>query len=134
MAGKFEIYQDEASEYHFHLKAGNGEIVLTGEGYQQKSSCENGIESVRTNAPLDERFEQKTSSRGEPYFVLKAANHQIIGQSQMYSSESARDGGIGAVQRAIEGAPVDTIVVADTNDSGPESVDDGRSPWLRRER
>lgn len=47
---KFEIYQDKAGEFRFRLKARNGEIILTGEGYKAKASCQNGIESVRTNA------------------------------------------------------------------------------------
>ena len=62
MAGKFELYEDRAGEYRFRLKAGNGEIILTGEGYKQKASAENGITSVRTNAPLDERYERKTNA------------------------------------------------------------------------
>lgn len=51
MAGKFEIYQDKSGGYRFRLKAGNGEIIATGESYKSKTSCENGIDSVRRNAP-----------------------------------------------------------------------------------
>ena len=47
---KFEVYTDKAGEFRFRLKAGNGEIILTGEGYKAKNSCLNGIESVRKNA------------------------------------------------------------------------------------
>ena len=50
MAAKFEIYQDKKGEYRFRLKAGNGEIIATGEGYKQKASCLNGIESIKKNA------------------------------------------------------------------------------------
>lgn len=48
---KFEMYTDKAGEYRFRLKARNGEIIATSEGYKAKSSCLNGIESVRKNAP-----------------------------------------------------------------------------------
>ena len=48
---KFEIYTDKAGEYRFRLKARNGEIIATSEGYTAKAGCENGIESVRKNAP-----------------------------------------------------------------------------------
>ncbi len=48
---KFEMYTDKAGEYRFRLKARNGEIIATSEGYTSKASCENGIESVRKNAP-----------------------------------------------------------------------------------
>ena len=48
---KFELYQDKAGEYRFRLKASNGEIIATGEGYKSKSGCLNGIDSVKRNAP-----------------------------------------------------------------------------------
>jgi uncharacterized protein YegP (UPF0339 family) len=48
---KFEVYEDKAGEFRFRLKARNGEIVATSEGYTTKRACENGIESVRKNAP-----------------------------------------------------------------------------------
>ena len=45
------MYQDKAGEFRFRLKARNGEIVGTSEGYKSKESCENGIASVKKNAP-----------------------------------------------------------------------------------
>ena len=48
---KFEVYLDKAGEYRFRLKARNGEVIATGEGYKSKASCLNGIESVKKNAP-----------------------------------------------------------------------------------
>lgn len=48
---KYEIYLDKAGEFRFRLKARNGEIIGTSEGYKAKPSCLNGIESVRKNAP-----------------------------------------------------------------------------------
>ena len=49
-APKFEVYVDKAGEFRFRLKARNGEIILSGEGYKAKASCLNGVESVRKNA------------------------------------------------------------------------------------
>ncbi len=54
---KFEIYTDKSGEFRFRLKARNGEIILASEGYKAKTSCENGIESVRKNAPEAEIVE-----------------------------------------------------------------------------
>ena len=48
---KFEIYLDKAGEYRFRLKATNGEIIAVSEGYTALAGCENGIESVKKNAP-----------------------------------------------------------------------------------
>ena len=107
MAGKFELYTDKAGEYRFRLKAGNGEIILASEGYKQKASAENGIESVRKNAPTDERYERKDTSSGKPMFNLKATNGQVIGTSESYSSASARDNGIESVKKNAPDAKLD---------------------------
>ena len=55
---KFEIYQDKAGEFRFRLKATNGQVIATGEGYKAKASCLNGIESVKNNAPDAEIVEE----------------------------------------------------------------------------
>jgi uncharacterized protein YegP (UPF0339 family) len=61
MAGKFECYKDKAGEFRFRLKAGNGETILASEGYTSKSSCTNGIESVKKNCLDESCFEKKTT-------------------------------------------------------------------------
>lgn len=55
---KFEMYVDKAGEFRFRLKATNGEIIAASEGYTAKESCENGIQSVRENAPVAEIVEE----------------------------------------------------------------------------
>ncbi len=47
---KFEVYLDRAGEYRFRLKATNGQVIATSEGYKTKDSCLNGVESVRKNS------------------------------------------------------------------------------------
>ena len=47
---KFEVYLDKKGESRFRLKAKNGQIIATGEGYKAKASCLAGVESVRKNA------------------------------------------------------------------------------------
>lgn len=106
MAGKFEVYVDKAGEHRFRLKAGNGETILTSEGYSSKSGCENGIASVKRNATNADRFEKVTTKSGKFRFNLKAGNHQVIGSSQNYDSESGRDNGIGSVGRNAPDAKV----------------------------
>ncbi|MBN9185857.1 MAG: YegP family protein [Microbacterium sp.] len=51
MAGKFELYTDKAGEWRFRLKASNGQVIATGEGYSSKAGALNGIESIKTNEP-----------------------------------------------------------------------------------
>jgi len=56
---KFEVYTDKKGEFRFRLKASNGEIIATGEGYKAKAGCMNGIESIKKNAPEAEINEVK---------------------------------------------------------------------------
>ncbi len=104
MAGKFELKKSSNGKFFFNLLAGNGQIVLTSEMYEAKPSALNGIESVKKNATESGRFEKLVNKSGAPYFVLKAGNSQVIGQSQAYSSDAARDAGIAAVASAANGA------------------------------
>ncbi len=55
---KFEVYNDKAGEFRFRLKARNGEVIAVSEGYKAKASCQNGIESVKKNAPEAEVTEE----------------------------------------------------------------------------
>jgi uncharacterized protein len=106
MAGKFELYRDKAGEFRFRLKAGNGQIILASEGYSTKASALNGIESVTKNAADDARYERKESKSGKPMFNLLAANHQVIGTSELYESAGARDNGIESVKKNAPEADV----------------------------
>ncbi|MBT2619669.1 MULTISPECIES: YegP family protein [Chryseobacterium] len=96
--GKFIISKRTNGDYQFNLKASNGQVILTSQGYSSKSGCENGIESVRVNSKDDSKFERKASSNGKSYFNLKAGNGQIVGTSQMYESESGMEKGIESVK------------------------------------
>ena len=104
---KFEIYKDKRGEFRFRLKAGNGQTILASEGYKAKSGCENGIASVRKNATDDNRYERLESKNGSPYFNLKASNGQVIGTSEMYSSNSAMENGISSVTKNAPNAEVE---------------------------
>lgn len=104
--GKFFINKRSNGEYQFVLKADNHEPILTGEGYQTKAGCKNGIESVKMNAPFDQRYDRRVATNGQYYFNLKASNGEIIGTSEMYTTSSAREVGIESVKRNAPNAPV----------------------------
>ena len=107
--GKFEIKKDKAGKFRFSLKAGNGQVILTSQGYASKSGCENGIESVRKNSKKDSMFDRCTAKNGAPYFCLKSTNGQVIGNSEMYSSNSAMENGIASVKKNAPKAKVADI-------------------------
>jgi uncharacterized protein YegP (UPF0339 family) len=104
--GKFVITVRKNGEFQFNLKATNGQVILTSEGYTTKTACLNGVESVKKNAPVQERYEVKEAKNGKPFFNLKASNGQVIGASQMYANERNMQAGIASVMKNAPEAPV----------------------------
>lgn len=97
--GYYELKKLDNGQYHFTLKASNGEAILSSEMYASKASAKNGITSVQTNSLSEKQFEVKISNDQKPYFVLKAKNNQVIGVSQMYNSLNAVKTGIQSVMK-----------------------------------
>jgi uncharacterized protein YegP (UPF0339 family) len=108
MAGKFELKKGKTGKFSFNLKSGNGQVVFTSQTYDSKRSATAGIASVKKNAGKDGAFERKKSTKGQPYFVIKATNGQVIGKSQMYATPVSMEKGIKSVAK---NAPL-----AETND------------------
>ncbi len=104
---KFEVFKSEKNEkFYFNLKAGNGQVILTSQGYASKASCENGIKSVQTNSVDDSSFDRKVAKNGKHHFSILAKNKQIIGSSQMYAAESGMNNGIASVQKNAPDADI----------------------------
>jgi uncharacterized protein len=106
MAGYFELKTAAGGKFSFNLKAANNQVILTSETYSSKGGAEDGIASVKKNAPDDSRYERKVAKDSSPYFVLTATNGQTIGKSEMYSSASAMENGIASVKANAPGASV----------------------------
>jgi hypothetical protein len=107
MAGKFEVKSTKNGQFMFNLKASNGEIILTSEMYKTKKGLKNGIKSVKTNAKIAAHYKVMTAKNKEPYFVLLAGNNQVIGKSEMYSSQNALENGIDSVKKNAPDAKVE---------------------------
>ena len=122
--GKFCIKTASDGTYMFNLKAPNGEIIATSQMYTSKSSCMNGIQSVKTNAPeatvedqtaekyeicKNPKFELYTDKGGEYRFRLKATNGNIIVASQGYSTKSSCKNGIESVKINASNANIEEI-------------------------
>ena len=111
MPGKFELNKAKDGKFTFNLKAVNGRVILTSQTYKSKAAAKNGIKSVCTNCAKDERFEQKTSKKGEPYFVLLGGNKQVIGNSEMYSNKTAMKNGIASVKKSAPDAKIEDLTL-----------------------
>ena len=96
--GKFEVSKRKNEEFQFNLKANNGQVILSSEGYTTKAACMNGIESVKKNSQDESKFDVLKSKNGKHYFNLKATNGQIIGTSQMYESLAGCQNGVQSVR------------------------------------
>lgn len=105
MAGYY-VLKPSGSQFMFNLKAENHETILTSERYEAKAGAQNGIASVRQNAPHDERYLRRTASDGQWYFVLRAANAETLGTSERYTSTAGMEKGIASVKSNAPGAPV----------------------------
>jgi len=100
MAGKFELKSAKNGKFFFNLKASNGQIILSSEMYETRQAAENGIESVKKNAADDQKYIRLKSKEGNPYFMLKAGNGELIGKSELYSSQAGMENGITAVKKS----------------------------------
>lgn len=97
--GKYIVKKSKDHHFFFSLKASNGQIIFSSQSYSSKAACMGGIASVQKNCTEDDHYERKESSNGKPFFVLKAANHQVIGKSELYESVRSMENGIESVKK-----------------------------------
>jgi len=98
MPASFILRKATNGQFHFNLTAANNKNILTSETYRDKSGARAGIESVKANCAADAHYDRRTSAKGQAYFVLLAANKEVIGRSEMYSSKSSMERGIASVK------------------------------------
>jgi uncharacterized protein len=96
--GKYVICKATNGQFYFNLKASNNEIILTSATYITKDEAKNGIQQVRNNAPYDNLYKKITTSKVRYFFILKAANGDPIGKSEMYKTKRGRDNGVKSVK------------------------------------
>jgi uncharacterized protein YegP (UPF0339 family) len=99
MASAYKIRRASNNQFYFVLEAENGRTILSSEMYMRMESVMEGINSVRINSVVDERYIRKTENSGKPYFVLTAKNKEPIGTSEIYSSKEAMEKGVESVKQ-----------------------------------
>jgi uncharacterized protein YegP (UPF0339 family) len=103
----FELKKTKSGKFHFILKAGNGEVVLTSEHYEDNRAVRNGILAVLGYAHDDARYERRTSKRGDGHwFVLTEPDGRVIGVSEIYTSAAGMENGIASLKSHARGAAV----------------------------
>lgn len=109
MASKFQLKLAKNGKFHFNLVSSNGQVVLSSEMYESRAKAVNGIESVKKNAVREGGFELLMSDKGQPYFVVKSTNSQVVGKSQMYASASSRSRGVASVKKNAPDAATEDL-------------------------
>jgi uncharacterized protein YegP (UPF0339 family) len=99
MNGTYVLQPSGVTQFHWALKAGNSETILSSQLYASKQGAETGIESCRNNCAVDASYGRLVSKDLKPYFVVRAGNGETIGTSQMYASETSRDSGIASCKQ-----------------------------------
>ena len=109
MAAKFEIYQDNANEYRWRLKAANGKVMATpGEGYKAKADCKKAVESIKAGAGDKLKFETYEDSKKENRWRLKAANGNVMAtSSEGYKAKADCEKAIDAIKKAARTAEIE---------------------------
>lgn len=105
---KFQTYKHKSGKFRFRLLAGNTRVILQSEGYNSKSACKTGIDSVKRNGTNKSRFVINQSKNGKIYFNLIATNKEVVGQSQMYASRDTARKGIASVMRNVK-SPIEEL-------------------------
>ena len=83
--GKFVISTRKNGEFQFNLKATNGQVILSSEGYTTKAACLNGIESVKKNGPVGKLLEEGKAER----FLFP--HHQSYGDLKRAAAQNQFD-------------------------------------------
>ncbi len=98
----FEIYKNKKNQqFHYRLKAANGQVILSGRSYDTKKESARAIESVLLNGNDESRYDVKENKDGLKFFVLTSSTGELIGKSQFYKSESGLKNGIMSVGNNI---------------------------------
>jgi hypothetical protein len=101
-SARFETFTGKDGQQYFHLLAGNGEKVLSSEGYVSKQGATKGIDSVRFNGTMETSYQLLQAADGEWYFNLLAGNWEVIATSELYASKSNAERGLTTVQGLVK--------------------------------
>lgn len=96
-----QLWQDTSGQYFFHLRAGNHAVLVTSEGYSTRTAALGGLLSVLDNGSRTDRYSLLVAANGQHYFVLLAANKQVLATSETYTTTSAAKAGVTATIDAV---------------------------------
>jgi len=108
---KFEVFQSKKDKKHyFRLMNTKGDIVMKSQGYSTKRTCMNGIESVRKNCQVAERFDSQTAKNGKNFFNIVARNGQVVATSSRWDVKRTCTSNMTSVKKGAPKAKVEVVV------------------------
>lgn len=93
----FRIAETGDGQYVVKLIAARSDVILTSPPLHSEEWAERAIACVKDSAARPDRYERRKGGGGY-YFVLKHLNGQVIGTSELYWSEHARNNGMLSVE------------------------------------
>ena len=107
---QFEIFQSKKDKKHyFRLKNNSGDVVLKSQGYSTKRTCMNGIQSVKKNTQVAERFAPQQTKSGKQWFNVVARNGQVVATSQRWDNARKCKSQITSVKKGAVKAKVSWV-------------------------
>jgi uncharacterized protein YegP (UPF0339 family) len=114
MARKFGIFKDKRGEYRFHLRATNGEVIATSEGYKTKASARTASSRCkptrRCHGGGRRDSPTRSASRGHKslatWVLLLASGYLIV--PEFSQNERSRRDGHHAIRTRVAGGGTNT--------------------------
>lgn len=107
---KFEVFQStKDKKFFFRLRNNKGDIVMKSQGYSTKRTCMNGIESVRKNSQVAERFDAKVARNGKNFFNIVARNGQVVATSSRWDVKRSCSSNMTSVRKGAVKAKVEVV-------------------------
>lgn len=86
--GKYVITKDPDLDWCWELKASNGEVLCSGEGYTTKSGAQNAIENFKENIVSGDFYVVK-DKRDRYQFKLMSTQRRIVALGETYQTKNA---------------------------------------------
>lgn len=85
---RYEVFEGADRAFYFNLRAKNGATVLRSQGYASEAAALNGAFAVADLGVASANYVVSAAEGGGFYLSLRAANHEVVATSEVYSSKS----------------------------------------------
>ena len=109
MPFRFSIFRNSDNRFHFNLRNGSRERILSSNGYLEKSACQKSLVQLKSSVAFDANFQKTATANGQFYFVIKSNEGTILGKSELYFTKYACDNAIALIIKEVPLAHVEDL-------------------------